>query len=101
MSVYKHEQGTYRSYRVARSISGHLRQQYFPRTREGLNQAKELDKEWEQEQSKARKRFGRDVKQWRKPKRPLSVEKRNKIADPAKMARLLQQLQDSRISAHH
>ncbi|RKU24235.1 hypothetical protein C6500_00285 [Candidatus Poribacteria bacterium] len=99
MSVYEHEQGTYRSYRVARSIKGQLRQQYFPRTREGLSLAKQLDKEWAEEQVKARSLNTHRMDHWRKPKAPLSAQKRTKIANPAKIARLLQQIQNSNLTA--
>ena len=54
MSVYEHQQGSYRAFRVARSIAGHLRQAYFSRTDEGLKQARQLDEQWAQEQKHSR-----------------------------------------------
>ena len=66
MSVYEHEQGSYKSYRVARSVNGKLRQKYFPRSDEGLNAARELDKEWADEQAKAQMSFSGMKARWRR-----------------------------------
>jgi len=57
MAVYKHQQESYRSYRVARSIDGKPYQAYFPRTREGYRKAKALDARWLQRQKRAQKKF--------------------------------------------
>lgn len=50
MGIYKHQQGNWKSYRVARSIDGKLHQDYFPRTREGYQEAKQCDEEFEKRQ---------------------------------------------------
>ena len=100
MSVYEHEQGSYRSYRVARSINGHLNQRYFPRTNEGLRQARMLDREWQEEQSKARQLSTESMSHWRKPKPPLSAQKRSKTHNPAQIAELLRRIQNRERRAH-
>ncbi|MCE2437032.1 MAG: hypothetical protein J4F97_03360 [Pseudomonadales bacterium] len=64
MSVYKHEQGTYRSYRVARSINGKLHQAYFPRSRDGWRKAKELDQQWAEQQATAQRKFTGSAMRW-------------------------------------
>ena len=69
MSVYRHQQGSYRSYRVARSVDGELRQAYFPRTRDGLKKAKAQDAKWSSEQSRAQRHFTGPARRWSpKPK---------------------------------
>lgn len=85
MSVYKHEQGTYRSYRVARSVNGKLRQAYFPRTRKGYRSAKELDEEWQLDQESAQESFTGPALRWRndKSKRtPARAQKRKTVRQP-------------------
>ena len=72
MSVYEHEQGSYKSYRVARSVNGKLRQKYFPRSEDGLAAAKELDKEWADEQARAQLSFTGMKARWRRE--PASVQ---------------------------
>ena len=70
MSVYKHQQGSYVSYRVARSVDGKLKQEYFPRTRQGLADAKKRDQELAQEQERAQQYFSGPALRWQKqPKR--------------------------------
>ena len=64
MSVYKHQQGSYRSYRVARSIDGELHQAYFPRTREGYRKAKAQDEKWERAQKRAQRKFTGPARRW-------------------------------------
>ncbi len=66
MSVYEHEQGSYKSYRVARSVNGKLRQKYFPRSDEGLSAARELDEEWAAEQAQAQMSFSGMKARWRR-----------------------------------
>lgn len=66
VSVYEHEQGSYKSYRVARSVNGKLRQKYFPRSDDGLAAAKELDKEWANEQAQAQMSFTGMKARWRR-----------------------------------
>ena len=66
MSVYEHEQGSYKSYRVARSVNGKLRQKYFPRSEDGLNAARELDQEWAEEQAQAQMSFSGMKSRWRR-----------------------------------
>ena len=74
MSVYKHQQGSYSSYRVARSVDGKLKQEYFPRTRQGLADAKRRDEELAQEQEKAQQYFSGPALRWQKqPKRVTKV----------------------------
>ena len=86
LSVYKHEQGTYRSYRVARSINGKLRQAYFPRSREGWRKAKELDQAWAEEQTVAQKKFTGSAMRWNpdRAKRLASSRKGPKAAGSVK-----------------
>lgn len=72
MSVYEHEQGSYKSYRVARSVNGKLRQKYFPRSDDGLAAARELDKEWADEQARAQLSFTGMKARWRRE--PASVQ---------------------------
>ncbi len=77
MSVYEHEQGSYKSYRVARSVNGKLRQKYFPRSEDGLNAARELDKEWAEEQARAQMSFSGMKARWRREPaaaQPTTVE---------------------------
>ena len=66
MSVYLHEQGSYKSYRVARSVDGKLRQRYFARTEQGLKQAKAVDQEWANEQAQAQMNFSGMKARWRR-----------------------------------
>lgn len=72
MSVYEHEQGSYKSYRVARSVNGKLRQKYFPRSDDGLAAAKVLDQEWADEQAKAQLSFTGMKARWRRE--PAAVQ---------------------------
>ena len=66
MSVYEHKQGTYKSYRVARSVEGKLRQKYFPLSEDGLQAAKKLDQEWADEQATAQTNFTGYRARWRR-----------------------------------
>ncbi len=66
MSIYEHKQGKYTSYRVARSVNGVLRQKYFPMTRDGLAEARNLDDEWAAEQADAQTRFTGARSRWRR-----------------------------------
>ena len=72
MSVYAHQQGTYTSIRVARSVNGKLRQKYFPRSEEGWKAARELDRQWEEEQARAQLGFKGLQSRWRR-REPLSA----------------------------
>ena len=70
MSIYEHKQGSYESYRVARSVDGKLRQEYFPKTRKGLAAARKRDKELASEQENAQQFFTGPALRWqKKPKR--------------------------------
>ncbi|MYD44141.1 MAG: hypothetical protein F4W90_09670 [Gammaproteobacteria bacterium] len=70
MSVYKHQQGNYQSYRVARSVDGKLCQEYFPRTRKGLAEAKKRDEELARDQERAQQFFTGPALRWqKKPKK--------------------------------
>lgn len=73
MSVYEHQQGTYKSYRVARSVEGKLRQRYFPRDEQGLLDAKALDREWEAEQHSAQRSFTGYRARWRREPAKVDV----------------------------
>ena len=73
MSVYKHKQGNYVSYRVARSVDGKLKQAYFPRTRKGLIEAKKHDEELAKDQERAQQFFTGPALRWQK--KPKQVEK--------------------------
>ncbi|MDA1074088.1 MAG: hypothetical protein O3A63_04910 [Proteobacteria bacterium] len=64
MAVYKHEQGSYKAYRVSRSVNGERVQKYFPRTREGFKEAKEADLKLEKQQSRAAKKFTGSARRW-------------------------------------
>ena len=66
MSVYKHQQGNYRSYRVARSVDGKLCQEYFPRTRKGYQEAKKRDEELAKDQERAQQFFTGPALRWQK-----------------------------------
>ena len=66
MSIYEHKQGKYTSYRVARSVNGVLRQKYFPMTRAGLTEARNLDDQWASEQADAQTRFTGARSRWRR-----------------------------------
>lgn len=66
MSVYKHQQGNYRSYRVARSVDGKLCQEYFPRTRKGYQEAKKRDEELARDQERAQQFFTGPALRWQK-----------------------------------
>lgn len=57
MGVYEHKQGKYESYRVARTIDGVLHQKYFPKTKQGLADAKACDHEQVLKQFEAQKHF--------------------------------------------
>lgn len=74
MSVYEHEQGSYKSYRVARSVNGKLRQRYFPRSDDGLAAANELDKEWADEQATAQMGFTGMKARWRREPKAVQTE---------------------------
>lgn len=74
MSVYKHQQGNYQSYRVARSVDGKLCQEYFPRTRQGLADAKKRDEELARDQERAQQFFTGPALRWQK--KPKKVERR-------------------------
>lgn len=70
MSVYKHQQGNYQSYRVARSVDGKLCQEYFPRTRQGYADAKKRDEELARDQERAQQFFTGPALRWqKKPKK--------------------------------
>ena len=77
MSVYKHEQGSYRSYRVARSVNGKLRQKYFPRSEDGFAEAQKLDQAWAEEQAQAQMSFSGLKARWRKQPQAVSPTDRN------------------------
>ncbi len=77
MSVYEHKQGTYKSYRVARSVEGKLRQKYFPFSEDGLLEAKKLDQEWAAEQAFAQTSFTGYKARWRRE--PAQAERSSKI----------------------
>ena len=76
MTVYKHEQRKkglrrdgkpyklYKKYRVARFVNGKMRQDYFPRTRKGFQEAKELDDKWREEAHEAAKEFTGPAARW-------------------------------------
>ena len=70
MAVYEHRQkdryGTYKSYRVARSVDGITRQKYFPFTAAGKKKAEALDEQWEQEQAEAQRHFTGIRARWRR-----------------------------------
>lgn len=66
MSVYKHQQGNYRSYRVARSVDGKLCQEYFPRTRKGYQEAKKRDEELARDQERAQQFFTGPALRWQR-----------------------------------
>ena len=74
MSVYKHQQGNYQSYRVARSVDGKLCQEYFPRTRKGYQEAKKRDEELARDQERAQQFFTGPALRWQK--KPRKVERR-------------------------
>ena len=74
MSVYKHQQGNYQSYRVARSVDGKLCQEYFPRTRKGYQEAKKRDEELARDQERAQQFFTGPALRWQK--KPKKVERR-------------------------
>ena len=74
MSVYKHQQGNYQSYRVARSVDGKLCQEYFPRTRKGYREAKKRDEELARDQERAQQFFTGPALRWQK--KPKKVERR-------------------------
>lgn len=82
MSIYEHRQGSYESYRVARSVNGELRQKYFPRTSKGKIAAEQLDQEWANEQHQAQDHFSGTALRWsritnyekRKPRGPLRAD---------------------------
>ncbi len=99
MSVYRHQQGSYRSYRVARSVNGELRQAYFPRTRDGLKRAKALDAKWSSEQSRAQRNFTGPARRWSpKPKRKAKAL-RAKTKVKAKAKRKTRNAQPARAAA--
>lgn len=75
MSVYKHQQGNYQSYRVARSVDGKLCQEYFPRTRKGYQEAKKRDEELARDQERAQQFFTGPALRWQK--KPKKVERRS------------------------
>ena len=64
MAVYKHQQGTYRAYRVSRSVDGKQVQKYFPRTREGYRQAKACDQRLQKAQTRAARKFTGSARRW-------------------------------------
>lgn len=74
MSVYKHQQGNYQSYRVARSVDGKLCQEYFPRTRKGYQEAKKRDEELARDQERAQQFFTGPALRWQK--KSQKVERR-------------------------
>lgn len=76
MSVYAHQQGSYTSVRVARSVNGKLRQKYFPRSEEGWKAAYALDREWEKEQAQAQLGFTGLQSRWRR-REPLQAGPHN------------------------
>ena len=78
MSVYKHQQGNYQSYRVARSVDGKLCQEYFPRTRKGYQEAKKRDEELARDQERAQQFFTGPALRWQK--KPKKVERRTASA---------------------
>ena len=78
MSVYKHQQGNYQSYRVARSVDGKLCQEYFPRTRKGYQEAKKRDEELARDQERAQQFFTGPALRWQK--KPKKVERRSTVA---------------------
>ena len=86
MSVYKHQQGSYRSYRVARSVNGELRQAYFPRTREGLKAAKEQDEKWSSQQTRAQKSFTGPARRWSPKPKVKRASAKSKAAPKRKAA---------------
>ena len=90
MSVYKHHQGNYQSYRVARSVDGRLCQEYFPRTRQGYSDAKKRDAELTRDQERAQQFFTGPALRWQK--KPKKVERtrsnRSKTAAPMRATRL-------------
>ena len=79
MSVYRHQQGSYRSYRVARSVDGELRQAYFPRTRDGLKKAKAQDAKWSSEQSRAQRHFTGPARRWSPKPKVLRAKAKTKV----------------------
>ena len=101
MSVYEHAQGSYRAYRVARSVNGKLRQAYFPRTNTGHLQAQSLDSKWAEEQAKAKEHVIRKLDGWtRKRKPPRSEQTREISQDRVKdlIARLQRIDHDKRVA---
>ncbi|SVC12327.1 uncharacterized protein METZ01_LOCUS265181, partial [marine metagenome] len=84
MSVYRHQQGSYRSYRVARSVNGELRQAYFPRTRDGLKKAKAQDARWSTEQSRAQRKFTGPARRWSPKPKALRTKAKTKVKAKAK-----------------
>lgn len=89
MSVYEHEQGSYKSYRVARSVNGKLRQKYFPRSEDGLSAARDLDKEWADEQAKAQMSFSGMKARWRREPaaaQPTAADSANEQRRPSEVA---------------
>ena len=87
MSVYRHQQGSYRSYRVARSVNGELRQAYFPRTRDGLKRAKAQDAKWSSEQSRAQRKFTGPARRWTPKPKALRAKTKVKVKSKAKPLR--------------
>ena len=53
MSIYDHRQGAYHAWRVAVSIDGQMRQEYFPYNKQGYRDACQLEKIWKKEQKDA------------------------------------------------
>lgn len=88
MSVYEHQQGSYTSYRVARSVDGKLIQYYFPRTRKGFAEAKKRDKELAKEQARAQEFFSGPALRWQKKPKKVgqSTTSRTKQTRPASSA---------------
>ena len=76
MTVYEHKQqakgkrqdgkprAVYRAYRVARSVDGSLRQQYFPFTEKGKRDAEKLDNKWRKEALAIAKFFSGPAARW-------------------------------------
>ena len=64
MAVYKHEQDSYRAYRVTRSVGGKQIQLYFPRTPDGLRKAKARDRQLAKAQKEAAKSFVGGARRW-------------------------------------
>ncbi|MCY4657085.1 MAG: hypothetical protein OXC80_09760 [Gammaproteobacteria bacterium] len=94
MSVYEHQQGTYQSYRVARSINGQLRQAYFPRTQDGYQEAQQRDQQWAQEQLEARRKSSASVSARFAGKPPLSAQSRHRIKNADQIAELIRRIQN-------